>query len=152
MCRPRSKPSTPCAHRTYGHTGIPENTVAAMRHALACGADVLEFDVWLSLDGQVVVFHDATLARMCGAGEAHSGKGVWDLAHADLPPIRVDEGGEHWGVTAANRREAQRIPLLSEVLVAVPKDTPMIIEFKQKDEVSGRGSIEDGWEGRVQSA
>ncbi len=116
--------------------GIPENTVAAFKHALACGADVLEFDVWLTADGQVAVFHDATLARMCGDGHASSSKGVADLAYADLPPIRVDKKGEHWGVTAANRREAQRIPLLSEVLAVVPVEQPMIIEFKQKDEVS----------------
>jgi glycerophosphoryl diester phosphodiesterase len=111
--------------------GIPENTVAAMKHALACGADVLEFDVWLTRDQKVVVFHDATLARMCGIGHQ---KGVRDLAYADLPPIRVDEK-EHWGITAANRLEAQRIPLLSEVLEVVPRAQLLIIEFKQKDEV-----------------
>lgn len=138
----------PCIQKSQT-PGIPENTVAAMKHALACGADVLEFDVWLTADGQVVVFHDATLARMCGTGETtaagtraaggssrYSSKGVADLSYADLPPIRVDEEGDHWGVTAANRSEAQRIPLLSEVLAVIPIDTVMIIEFKQKDEVS----------------
>lgn len=113
--------------------------MAAMKHALACGADVLEFDVWLTADGQVVVFHDATLARMCGRGNGsscrYSSKGVGDFAYADLPPIRLDEKGEHWGVTAVNRREALHIPLLSEVLAVVPTETAMIIEFKQKDEV-----------------
>lgn len=108
-----------------------------MKHALACGADILEFDVWLTQDGQVVVFHDATLARMCGVKGAAdlTGKGVADMAFADLPAIRVDQDGEHWGVTAANRGEAQRIPLLSEVLACIPVDKPLIIEFKQKEEV-----------------
>ena len=45
----------PC---TIHHTGIPENTVAAFKRALDCGADVLELDVWLTKDGQVVVFQD----------------------------------------------------------------------------------------------
>lgn len=117
--------------------GVPENTVAAMKHALACGADILEFDVWLTQDGQVVIFHDATLARMCGGGKGADidGKGVADMAYADLPAIHVDQDGEHWGVTAANRGEAQRIPLLSELLACIPLDKPLIIEFKQKEEV-----------------
>jgi len=42
----------------------PENTFAAFKKALADGADGLEFDVRLTKDGEVIVFHDATLARL----------------------------------------------------------------------------------------
>ncbi len=42
----------------------PENTLAAFRRAIEDGAEGIEFDVRLSKDGAVVVFHDATLARL----------------------------------------------------------------------------------------
>jgi glycerophosphoryl diester phosphodiesterase len=42
----------------------PENTFAAFRKAISDGAEGIEFDVRLSKDGVVVVFHDATLARL----------------------------------------------------------------------------------------
>ena len=50
-----------------GHRGssalAPENTLAAFRHAIADGADGIEFDVRLSSDGVAVVIHDPTLER-----------------------------------------------------------------------------------------
>ncbi len=58
------------AHRTLiaSHRGgaflWPENSLLAIRHALAWPADQVEFDVHASLDGEPVVFHDATLERM----------------------------------------------------------------------------------------
>lgn len=46
------------AHR--GGAGLmPENTVAAMKHALDMGVNTLELDLQVSADGQVVVSHDA---------------------------------------------------------------------------------------------
>ena len=73
------------------------------------------------------------------------------MAYADLPPIRVDADGEHWGVKAGSARaEAQRIPLLSEVLACIPAEKPLIIEFKQKEEVrhDGLGVLgSGGWVG-----
>jgi glycerophosphoryl diester phosphodiesterase len=50
-----------------GHRGAsalaPENTIAAFSRAISQGADGIEFDVRLSLDGIPVVIHDATLKR-----------------------------------------------------------------------------------------
>jgi glycerophosphoryl diester phosphodiesterase len=43
---------------------LPENTIAAFKHAIAAGTDVIELDVWLTTDGTPVVFHDGTLKRM----------------------------------------------------------------------------------------
>jgi len=56
------------AHR--GGAGLaPENTLAAFEAGLAAGADGLEFDVRLSLDGEAVLMHDPTLERTTdGAG------------------------------------------------------------------------------------
>jgi glycerophosphoryl diester phosphodiesterase len=50
-----------------GHRGAsavaPENTLSAFSRAINDGADGIEFDVRLSLDGVPVVIHDATLKR-----------------------------------------------------------------------------------------
>lgn len=59
--------------RLLGHRGargeVLENTLAGFQHAqrlYANGLTGIEFDVQLSADGQLVVFHDDDLTRMCG--------------------------------------------------------------------------------------
>jgi glycerophosphoryl diester phosphodiesterase len=51
-----------------GHRGAAghalENTVAAVRYALACGVDLVEIDVQELKDGSLVVFHDKLLDRL----------------------------------------------------------------------------------------
>ena len=44
---------------------VPENSLEAFRLAAEAGYGI-ELDVQLSKDGQVVVFHDNTLDRVCG--------------------------------------------------------------------------------------
>lgn len=51
------------AHRGDSYT-FRENTLPAVRSAIAKGADVVEVDVRLTADGDVVVLHDPTLARL----------------------------------------------------------------------------------------
>jgi len=41
----------------------PENTMASFEGAIALGADMVEFDVQLTSDGEVVVFHDEKINR-----------------------------------------------------------------------------------------
>ena len=54
----------------YGHRGTrrgaPENTLEAMRKALAQGADGIELDVRLCASGEIVVVHDQDLKRVAG--------------------------------------------------------------------------------------
>ena len=42
---------------------VAENTLASFAVALEVGADLVEFDVQLTKDGQVVVIHDSTVDR-----------------------------------------------------------------------------------------
>lgn len=53
--------------KVVGHRGAaglaPENTLASIRAAAALGVRWVEFDVKLSRDGQVILFHDDTLER-----------------------------------------------------------------------------------------
>ena len=50
-----------------GHRGertlVPENTMAAFRYALSCGADAIETDFHLTKDGRLVIMHDHTIDR-----------------------------------------------------------------------------------------
>ena len=69
----------------FGHRGAPgyprrgENTIAAFRKALECGATGLEFDVRRCADGQLVVIHDETIDRTT------NGRGrVRNLAYGEL--------------------------------------------------------------------
>ena len=53
------------AHR--GHRlHAPENTRAGLISAFTAGADVLEFDLQLTKDGQLVLSHDPTTERLTG--------------------------------------------------------------------------------------
>lgn len=70
------------AHRG-GSNEKAENTTGAFDHAMALGLNLMECDVHLSKDGEVVVAHDGTLERMCGA--EYVGKRVSDYNFADLP-------------------------------------------------------------------
>lgn len=50
------------AHRGYAAMA-PENTMSAFEAAFNAGADACEFDVHMTLDGTLVVFHDDTIGR-----------------------------------------------------------------------------------------
>ena len=56
----------PFAHRGLHDAGVAENSLAAFDRAIAQGFGI-ELDVQLTRDGDVVVFHDATLDRMTDA-------------------------------------------------------------------------------------
>ena len=61
--------NTPIAHRGLHDDIIPENSIPAFERAIESGFNI-EIDVHLSADGQLVVFHDADLKRMCGVEKA----------------------------------------------------------------------------------
>lgn len=93
--------------KIYGHRGAseyaPENTMDAFRMAYEMGADGIELDVQLTLDGQLVVIHDETVNRVSdGSGF------VKDMTLGELKSL-------HFSRTHPGYREA-RIPLLEEVL------------------------------------
>jgi glycerophosphoryl diester phosphodiesterase len=90
----------------------PENTLAALRAAIAAGADSVEFDVRLSADGHPVVIHDEEVDRTTdGAGE---------VASLSLAEIRGLDAGAWKGADFVG----ERVPTLAEaldVLVAAPR-------------------------------
>ncbi|MGQ0634518.1 MAG: glycerophosphodiester phosphodiesterase [Planctomycetaceae bacterium] len=71
------------AHRA-GPIRAPENSLAALRQAIAEGAQAAEIDVQLSSDGVVVVVHDQDLKRLAGAPLVVSRSTYEELRGADI--------------------------------------------------------------------
>ena len=98
--------------RVWAHRGdsahAPENTMKAFELAVQAGADAIELDCCLDKDGEVLVFHDDTLDRLCG----RPGR-LEDLSFAEWKQLRV--GGEP-------------IPTLAEVLNTI--DLEVDVELK----------------------
>ncbi len=89
----------------------PENSMAAFRGALEHGL-AIETDVHLSADGEVVLFHDDDLTRMCGV------EGTPETSTlAELKQLRL-AGTE------------ETIPTLRELLELVNGAVPLLIEIK----------------------
>ncbi len=66
------------AHR--GASGyVTENTLVAFERAIELGADMIELDVWCSLDGHVMVYHDKWLNRLCNEQGAIEQKALCEL-------------------------------------------------------------------------
>ena len=113
-----SKKKAPFTGRNFAHRGlyekdqsIPENCLEAFKNAVGAGYG-MELDVQLSLDGQVVVFHDDDLKRACGVD-----KRVDEVSFEDLRKLKLFNT-DH------------RIPLFSEVLSVVNGKEPLIVELK----------------------
>ena len=102
------------AHRGL-HTkdkSIPENSLPAFDAACENGYGI-ELDVQLSKDGEVVVFHDDTLNRVCGVDSRVDGKTLEELKALSLCGTK------------------ETIPLFSEVLDVVKGRAPLIVELKK---------------------
>ncbi|MBR2338218.1 MAG: glycerophosphodiester phosphodiesterase [Clostridia bacterium] len=109
------------AHRgLHGlQAGTPENSLAAYRAAIEKGL-AIEIDIHITTDGELVVFHDNTLTRMCGAEVR-----VEAATLEQLKQYRLSDSDE-------------RIPTLQECLDTVAGQVPLLIEFKCEDSVSCR--------------
>jgi len=115
----RSIPSwlrdTPIAHRgLHDAPAVPENSLDAFSAAARAGYPA-ELDVRLLADGEVVVFHDADCARLCG-----DSRRVSSLNSGQLAKLRL-------GSTD------QSPPLLRDVLETVAGLTPLLVEIKNEE-------------------
>ena len=100
------------AHRgVFDNESIPENSLASFRGALQLGVG-MEFDIHRTADGKVVVFHDATLTRMCGDPRRITEMTLKELRQLSL--LGTDE----------------KIPTLEEVLELVGDRVPLVVELK----------------------
>lgn len=110
------------AHRGLhdGNHNVPENSLQAFRLAVESGYG-MELDVQLTADGQLVVFHDKTLKRVCGVDLA-----LHTLTYDQLKLYPLPDGSV--------------IPLFSQVLDLVNGQTPMIVEVKYHGDVTANAA------------
>ncbi len=103
------------AHRGLhdADSGIPENSLLAFRRAAEAGF-AIENDIHLTRDGEVVVFHDDDLMRMCSVHGRPE-----DMTLAQLKELRLGDTDE-------------KIPTLRECLEVIDGKVPLLIEFKIK--------------------
>jgi glycerophosphoryl diester phosphodiesterase len=133
----RSEP-TLIAHRGFAGES-PENTVAAVERAAGVGsaegadgpagrrADWIEVDAVPTADGDVVVIHDAELSGRDGRGLTDATGVVWETDTATVTGAEVLDSGE-------------TVPLLADVLDAVPPDVGVNVELKNP----GRRDLRQG--------
>ena len=106
-----------CAHRGFNSVA-PENSLPAFGAAVALGAQEIEFDLWPTSDGEIVVCHDPVLDRVSnGTGR------IYEHTYAEL--MQLDFG------TKFNERFAGlKIPTFEEVLERFARTVIMNIHVK----------------------
>ena len=111
------------AHRGgAGHR--PENTLAAIEHALELGTEVIEVDVRCSADLQLVLLHDDSLDRTTnGSGEAS------DFSAKHLAGL---DAGSHFGPHFAD----QGVPTLEAAVELVGERAGWDFDLKDRDAVA----------------
>ena len=106
-----------------GHRGAPliapENSLASFLAAQKLGADAVEFDLHVTVDGEIVVFHDDHLGRMTGARGP-----LFARTLAELQTLRLAEPHQGGGYGD------ERIPTLEALLDAVGGQLPLLVELK----------------------
>ncbi len=110
------------AHRA-GSVHAPENTLAALKSAIAERADVVEVDVQETADGKVVLLHDTDLRRVAGVARP-----IWDMRLDELQGLEV---GSWFSPTF----HAERVPTLREFAAAARGQIRLNVEIKN----NGRG-------------
>ena len=100
------------AHRGLHGGGVAENSMTAFALAKERGFGI-ELDVRLSKDGELVVFHDDTLTRVCGIEG------------------RVDEftADELRGMSLSGTEDT--VPKFSDVLKLISGAVPLLVEIKE---------------------
>lgn len=102
----------PVAHRGLHRPGLPENSMAAFRAAIANGYGI-ECDIQRAMDGTPMVFHDYELRRL--THEANGTVAASTPQHlARLRLLGTDE----------------TIPTLAQMLAGVAGRVPLLIEIK----------------------
>ena len=101
------------AHRGLHGGGVSENSMTAFKKAVDAGYGI-ELDVRLCKGGELVVFHDPTLKRVCGIDELVKSKSADELSKIKL-------GGTE-----------DTVPRFVDVLKLVDGKIPLLVEIKEE--------------------
>lgn len=115
--------------RLVGHRGAaglaPENTLASIDAALAAGADGVEVDVRLTVDGVLVLMHDPDLGRTTDGGGLVGATTFEEVRRLDAG-YRFSRDGR----TFPARGTGLVVPALHEALDRLPPDRTLVVELK----------------------
>jgi len=110
-----------------GHRGAsydaPENTLSSIRLGWEQHADAVEFDIYLSKDGQIVLSHDKDTERTAGVKKLIVEHTADELRKLDV------------GKWKDAKFAGEKIPFLSEVLATIPNGKRVFIEIKCGPEI-----------------
>lgn len=117
-----------------GHRGwlekYPENTIASFKGAIELGVDQIETDIRITKDGELVIFHDATVDRTTnGTGE------VRDFTLKELKELDA-------GSYRDPKFRGEQVPTLREFMELI-KDHPTLTINLELKEYPDR---EEGWD------
>jgi glycerophosphoryl diester phosphodiesterase len=105
----------------FGHRGSPllitENTLPSFQKAIDQEVDGLEFDIRLSADGQIVIFHDSDLSRLSKQSDK-----IRNLSLAELQAVEL-HGSE-------NQLQGVYIPSLNDIIPLFDYIKVLNIEIK----------------------
>jgi glycerophosphoryl diester phosphodiesterase len=136
------------AHRGFS-ARAPENTMEAFRLGVEAGADAIELDVHLTVDGQLAVIHDETLDRTTDRTGSVASLTMEEIREADAGAnfARPDDAGLPFAA------KGLRVPTLPEVLEWLPDGIGLVVEIKARaasDAVVGAvGAHTVGSDGRL---
>jgi glycerophosphoryl diester phosphodiesterase len=102
------------AHRGFHNSQYPENSFAAIKHAIDNGYNV-EFDIQLTKDNQLIILHDQNLKRLCNIDI--------EIKHSNYLDFKDHK------INGTN----ETIPLLTDVLEKIPSNTKLLIELKKSN-------------------
>ncbi len=111
------------AHRGSLHEGLPDNSIPALKDALAKGVQFLEVDVRQGDDGELFLFHDGSLQKTNYASPPELlGKKVQKLCTSDRGKVRLDVAG------------VVEIPTLREALATIAQSPTATLQIDLKGE------------------
>ena len=109
----------PIAHRGLHNDKLPENSMPAFVAAIEKGYNI-EIDLHLTADGQVVIFHDHNLKRVCKTNRDIK---IEDLTYAELSQYHLSD-------------TESTIPLLDDLLKIAEGKVGLLIELKNSNPFS----------------
>ena len=120
----------PTATPVIGHRGnrahAPEDTLPSLLEAVALGVDAVECDLHVSRDGHLVLMHDPTLERTTNERGPLAARTLAELRSIDAGYRFTRDGG----ATFPWRGRGANIVAFDDVVEALPRELPFIIELK----------------------
>ncbi len=117
--------TTVIAHRGAS-ANAPENTLPAVELGADLKSDFVEIDVQRTLDGELVVIHDTTLARTTDVEAKFPGRAPYRVADFTYAEIRTLDAGSWFGAAFTGTP----VPTLQQVLDTLHGKAGLLLEVK----------------------